>query len=66
MIAFGKKTTHVHFQDKYCNYKGVAKENRRIEDKDNNRLAIGAFEAAFCMVMGVTFIYEMCEEIIKK
>eukprot|EP00957_Ditylum_brightwellii_P055442 4200966-Ditylum_brightwellii.AAC.1 len=65
MIAFGMKTTLVHFQDKYYNYNGVVKENGGIENKDNNGLAIGAFEVAFFIDIGATYIYEMCKEIIK-
>eukprot|EP00957_Ditylum_brightwellii_P131006 9993053-Ditylum_brightwellii.AAC.1 len=66
MISFGMKTTLVCFQDKYYSYKEVMKENGRIEDEDNNGLAIGAFKAAFCVGMGATYVYEMYEEIIEK
>eukprot|EP00957_Ditylum_brightwellii_P101425 7729441-Ditylum_brightwellii.AAC.1 len=37
-----------------------------MEVEDNNELAIGAYEAAFCMDAAVTFVYEMCENIIDR
>eukprot|EP00957_Ditylum_brightwellii_P045851 3478550-Ditylum_brightwellii.AAC.1 len=66
MIAFDMQTVLIKFEDKYYNYKGVVKEDGRTEEKDDNTLAPGAFEAAFCMDTGATCIYEMCEEIIEK
>ena len=36
------------------------------ENEDNNGLAIGAFEAAFCADTSATYVYEMCESIIEK
>eukprot|EP00957_Ditylum_brightwellii_P063701 4834716-Ditylum_brightwellii.AAC.1 len=36
------------------------------ESKDDNGLAIEAFEAAFCADTGTAFVYEMCENIIGK
>eukprot|EP00957_Ditylum_brightwellii_P107396 8195023-Ditylum_brightwellii.AAC.1 len=48
MIAFGMKTTLVRFQDQYFNYKGVVGNDEEQNDEDNNGLAIGAFEVAFC------------------
>eukprot|EP00957_Ditylum_brightwellii_P197786 15067633-Ditylum_brightwellii.AAC.1 len=47
MIAFGMKTTLVRFQEEYYNYKGVVGNDIEDRSKDDNRLAIGAFEAAF-------------------
>eukprot|EP00957_Ditylum_brightwellii_P055086 4175090-Ditylum_brightwellii.AAC.1 len=66
MIAFRMKTTPVQFQDKYYNYKGVVGNATENGSKDDNGLAIGAFEAAFCVDTGATFVYEMCENIIGK
>eukprot|EP00957_Ditylum_brightwellii_P046459 3526279-Ditylum_brightwellii.AAC.1 len=51
MIAFGMKTTLVRFQDQYFNYNGVVGNEEEQNDEDNNGLAIGAFEAAFCTDM---------------
>eukprot|EP00957_Ditylum_brightwellii_P055787 4227407-Ditylum_brightwellii.AAC.1 len=48
MIAFGMKTTLVRFQDKYYNYKGVIGNDTEKGSEDDNGLAIGAFEVAFC------------------
>eukprot|EP00957_Ditylum_brightwellii_P186047 14165037-Ditylum_brightwellii.AAC.1 len=66
MIAFGMKTPLVQFQDQYFNYKGVVGNKEEQNDEDNNGLVIGAFEAAFCADTSATYIYEMCETIIKK
>eukprot|EP00957_Ditylum_brightwellii_P172959 13168090-Ditylum_brightwellii.AAC.1 len=37
-----------------------------MENEDNNGLAIGAHEAAFCVDAGATFVYEMCKNIIDR
>eukprot|EP00957_Ditylum_brightwellii_P039118 2957464-Ditylum_brightwellii.AAC.1 len=37
-----------------------------MANEDENSLAIRAFEVAFYMGMGATYIYEICEEIIEK
>eukprot|EP00957_Ditylum_brightwellii_P021202 1598352-Ditylum_brightwellii.AAC.1 len=66
MIAFGMKTTLVQFQDNYYNYKGVVGNDMVEASEDDNGLAIGAFESAFCADTGATFVYEMCENIIGK
>eukprot|EP00957_Ditylum_brightwellii_P003825 290534-Ditylum_brightwellii.AAC.1 len=66
MIAFGMKTILVRFQDKYYNYKGVVEEGSKTDNKNNNGLAIAAFESAFCADVGATCVYEMCENVIKK
>eukprot|EP00957_Ditylum_brightwellii_P000584 45073-Ditylum_brightwellii.AAC.1 len=58
--------TLVRFQDQYFNYKGVVGNEEEQHDEDNNRLAIGAFGVAFCADTGATYVYEMCEMIIKK
>eukprot|EP00957_Ditylum_brightwellii_P036518 2766062-Ditylum_brightwellii.AAC.1 len=55
MIAFGMKTTLVRFQGKYYNYKGVVGNGTVEASEDNNDLAIGAFEVAFCADTGATF-----------
>eukprot|EP00957_Ditylum_brightwellii_P153302 11667055-Ditylum_brightwellii.AAC.1 len=66
MIIFGMKTALVRFQDKYYNYKGVVWNDMEDGSKDDNGLAIEAFEAALCVDTGATFVYEMCENIIGK
>eukprot|EP00957_Ditylum_brightwellii_P060223 4573829-Ditylum_brightwellii.AAC.1 len=66
IIAFGMKTTLFQFQDQYYNYKGVVGSEEEEENEDNNGLAIGAFKAAFCTDTSTTYIYEMCESIIRK
>eukprot|EP00957_Ditylum_brightwellii_P089655 6827645-Ditylum_brightwellii.AAC.1 len=66
MIAFGMKTTLVRFQDEYYNYKGVVGSEEEQGNEDNNGLAIGAFEAAFCADTSATYVYEMCESVIEK
>jgi hypothetical protein len=66
MIAFGMKTTLVRFQDKYYNYKGVVGNDMGTATDDDNGLAIGAYEAAFCADASATFVYEMCENIFDK
>eukprot|EP00957_Ditylum_brightwellii_P137731 10499968-Ditylum_brightwellii.AAC.1 len=60
------KTTLVRFQDQYFNYKGDVGSEEEQNNEDNNGLAIGAFEAAFCADTSATYIYKMCETIIKK
>eukprot|EP00957_Ditylum_brightwellii_P174428 13280725-Ditylum_brightwellii.AAC.1 len=37
-----------------------------MDNKDTNGLAIGVFKSAFCADVGATYIYEICENIIKK
>eukprot|EP00957_Ditylum_brightwellii_P150809 11482776-Ditylum_brightwellii.AAC.1 len=64
MIAFGMKTTLVRFQDNYYNYKGVVENDTETTNDDDNGLAIGAYEAAFCADAGATFVYEICENIL--
>eukprot|EP00957_Ditylum_brightwellii_P095539 7277200-Ditylum_brightwellii.AAC.1 len=54
------------FQDQYFNYKGVVGNDEEQKDEDNNGLAIGAFEGAFCADTSATYVYEMCEAVIKK
>eukprot|EP00957_Ditylum_brightwellii_P176167 13414064-Ditylum_brightwellii.AAC.1 len=66
MIAFGMKTTLVHFNDKYCNDKGVEDEAAEIEEEDNNGLEFGAYEVAFCADLRATFVYKICERMIDK
>eukprot|EP00957_Ditylum_brightwellii_P139738 10648905-Ditylum_brightwellii.AAC.2 len=66
MIAFGMKTTLVQFQEEYYNYKGVVEDDMEGTSKDDNGLAIGAFEAVFCADTDVTYVYKMCENIIEK
>eukprot|EP00957_Ditylum_brightwellii_P131705 10045314-Ditylum_brightwellii.AAC.1 len=66
MIAFGMKTALVQFQDKYYNYKGVVGNDTEETIDDDNGLAIGAYEVAFCTDTGATFVYEMCKNILGK
>eukprot|EP00957_Ditylum_brightwellii_P096705 7365191-Ditylum_brightwellii.AAC.1 len=63
MVAFGMKTTLVQFQDKYYNYKGVVENDTEETNDDDNGLAIGAYEAAFCADTGATF--KTTEEVIR-
>eukprot|EP00957_Ditylum_brightwellii_P192812 14680801-Ditylum_brightwellii.AAC.1 len=58
--------TLVRFQDQYFNYRGVVGNEEEQNDEDNNGLAIGAFKVAFCADTSATYVYEMCETIIKK
>eukprot|EP00957_Ditylum_brightwellii_P200702 15299991-Ditylum_brightwellii.AAC.1 len=60
------KTTLVHFQDKHYNYKGVVGNDTEETNDDANRLAISAYEAAFCADTKATFVYEMCKNILGK
>eukprot|EP00957_Ditylum_brightwellii_P019434 1466154-Ditylum_brightwellii.AAC.1 len=55
MIAFGMKATLIIYCDEYFNYKGVVGENVNDDDEDENGLAIGAYEAAFCADVGATY-----------
>eukprot|EP00957_Ditylum_brightwellii_P143074 10901119-Ditylum_brightwellii.AAC.1 len=55
MIAFGMKTMLVCFQNRYYNYKGVVEEGSKMVNEDNNGLAIGAFESAFCADVALTY-----------
>eukprot|EP00957_Ditylum_brightwellii_P059405 4510422-Ditylum_brightwellii.AAC.1 len=64
MINFGMKTTLVRFQEDYYNYKGVVGNDTDETNDDNNGLAIGAFEAAFCAAASATNVYEMRKNII--
>eukprot|EP00957_Ditylum_brightwellii_P053541 4057095-Ditylum_brightwellii.AAC.1 len=66
MIAFGMKAILVCYQDEYFNYKGVVEEGMNDGDEDENGLAIGAYEAAFCADVGATYVYEMNENILNK
>ena len=66
MVAFGMKTMLICFQDKCFHYKEAMEEGNNKTNEDDNGLVIETFEAAFCAVMGETFVYEICEEIIKK
>eukprot|EP00957_Ditylum_brightwellii_P035672 2704652-Ditylum_brightwellii.AAC.1 len=66
MIAFGMKATLIRYQDEYFNYKGVTEEGVNDGDEDENRLVIGAYEAAFCADMGATYVYESNENILNK
>eukprot|EP00957_Ditylum_brightwellii_P078838 5994987-Ditylum_brightwellii.AAC.1 len=60
------KTTLVRFQDEYYNYKRVVGNDMVETNENDNSLAIGAFEVAFCADTGATYVYEMCENIIGK
>eukprot|EP00957_Ditylum_brightwellii_P052720 3996623-Ditylum_brightwellii.AAC.1 len=61
MIAFGIQTTLTRFKDRYFNYRGTAGEKENETDEDDNGLAIGSFEAAFCVDLCATYIFEMKE-----
>eukprot|EP00957_Ditylum_brightwellii_P020144 1519194-Ditylum_brightwellii.AAC.1 len=62
MIAFGMQTTLTRFKDRYFNYRGAGGGNRNEIDEDNNGLAIGSFEAAFCADLCATYIFKMQEQ----
>eukprot|EP00957_Ditylum_brightwellii_P009334 706349-Ditylum_brightwellii.AAC.1 len=66
MIAIEIKTMPIQFQDQYYNYKGVVNEDGDETNEDNNGLAIGAFELAFCTDISATYTYEICKEILTK
>eukprot|EP00957_Ditylum_brightwellii_P087547 6664570-Ditylum_brightwellii.AAC.1 len=66
MIAFGMKTAPVCFQDQYYNYKGVVNGDKNETNDDNNGLAIGAYESAFCTDISAVYAYKMCDEIFAK
>eukprot|EP00957_Ditylum_brightwellii_P210777 15365384-Ditylum_brightwellii.AAC.2 len=66
MIAFGMKSTLVCYKDEYFNYKGVVGGNDSDNDEDENGLAIGAYEEAFCANVGATNIYKMKRRIFNK
>eukprot|EP00957_Ditylum_brightwellii_P061847 4693551-Ditylum_brightwellii.AAC.1 len=66
MIAFGMKTMLIRFQDQYCSYKGVLGEDKMETNEDNNRLAFGAYESAFCADISATYTYKMCNDIFAK
>eukprot|EP00957_Ditylum_brightwellii_P046080 3496034-Ditylum_brightwellii.AAC.1 len=55
------QTTLTRFKDRYFNYKGASEGDGNEINKDNNSLAIGSFEAAFCMELCATYIFEMQE-----
>eukprot|EP00957_Ditylum_brightwellii_P172810 13155759-Ditylum_brightwellii.AAC.1 len=60
------KSTLIWHKDEYFNYKGVVGENKNDNDEDENGLAIGAYEAAFCADVGATYVYEMNRKILDK
>eukprot|EP00957_Ditylum_brightwellii_P052546 3984449-Ditylum_brightwellii.AAC.1 len=64
MAVFGMQTMLVHFQDHNYNYKGVVGGDKTETDEDNNELAIGAYESAFCTDISAT--YKMCNKIVTK
>eukprot|EP00957_Ditylum_brightwellii_P186639 14210089-Ditylum_brightwellii.AAC.1 len=66
MIAFGMKATLVCYHSEYFNYKGVVGESVNDGDKNENKSAIRAYEAAFCADVGATYVYEMNENILNK
>eukprot|EP00957_Ditylum_brightwellii_P210578 15365129-Ditylum_brightwellii.AAC.1 len=66
MIAFGMKATLICYQDEYFNYKGIVEENGVDGNKDENGLAIGGYESAFCVDVGATYVYKMNENILNK
>eukprot|EP00957_Ditylum_brightwellii_P049744 3772470-Ditylum_brightwellii.AAC.1 len=49
------------FKDQYFNYKGAAGEDNSEANADDNGLAIGLFESAFCADMCATYIFEIRE-----
>eukprot|EP00957_Ditylum_brightwellii_P055383 4197509-Ditylum_brightwellii.AAC.1 len=61
MIAFGMQTTLTRFKDGYFNCRGAAGGKENEIDEDDNGLAIGSFEAAFCADLCATYIFEMQE-----
>eukprot|EP00957_Ditylum_brightwellii_P030754 2330090-Ditylum_brightwellii.AAC.1 len=54
-IAFGMKVTLVCYHNEYFTYKGVVEESMTDGDKDENGLAIRAYEAAFCADVEATY-----------
>eukprot|EP00957_Ditylum_brightwellii_P108870 8304507-Ditylum_brightwellii.AAC.1 len=68
MIAFGMKTTLVRYKDEYYNYKGVVEVGSENEEQseDENGLAIGAYEAAFCADVSTAYVYKKSEKLLKK
>eukprot|EP00957_Ditylum_brightwellii_P141554 10784152-Ditylum_brightwellii.AAC.1 len=48
-------------KDRYFNYKGAAGGDDNEINEDDNGLAIGSFEAAFCTDLCATYIFEMQE-----
>eukprot|EP00957_Ditylum_brightwellii_P013067 986912-Ditylum_brightwellii.AAC.2 len=66
MIAFRMKSTLIGYKDEYFNYKGVVGENKNDNNEDENGLAIGAYEAAFCADVGATYVYKMNRKILDK
>eukprot|EP00957_Ditylum_brightwellii_P194238 14793708-Ditylum_brightwellii.AAC.1 len=56
----------VSFQDRYYNYKGVVEKGSKTDNKEDNGLAIRAFESAFCADVAAMYVHEMCENIINK
>eukprot|EP00957_Ditylum_brightwellii_P112524 8578278-Ditylum_brightwellii.AAC.1 len=66
MITFGMQTTLVRFQYQYYNYKGVVAGDKTEANEDNNGLAIGAYESAFCADISATYTYDMCDKIFAK
>ena len=66
MTAFGMKATLICYQDEYFNYKGIVEENGVDGNKDENGLAIGGYESAFCLDVGATYVYKMNEKILNK
>eukprot|EP00957_Ditylum_brightwellii_P049258 3737799-Ditylum_brightwellii.AAC.1 len=63
MITFGMKTTLVRFQDQYYNYKGAVDWDKTETNEDDNWLANGAYELAFCTDIHT---YKMCNKIYTK
>eukprot|EP00957_Ditylum_brightwellii_P197447 15043644-Ditylum_brightwellii.AAC.1 len=55
MIAFRMNATLICYRDGYFNYKGVVEENRIDGNEDENGLAIGGYESAFCANVGATY-----------
>eukprot|EP00957_Ditylum_brightwellii_P088440 6736322-Ditylum_brightwellii.AAC.1 len=50
----------VQFQSQYYNYKGVVNNGEEETNEDNNGLAIGTFQSAFCADISTTYTYRMC------
>eukprot|EP00957_Ditylum_brightwellii_P139447 10627750-Ditylum_brightwellii.AAC.1 len=63
---FGMQTTLVCFQDQYYNYKGVVGGDEMEANEDDNGLAIGTYESAFCADISATYTYKMCDKIFAK
>eukprot|EP00957_Ditylum_brightwellii_P211192 15365871-Ditylum_brightwellii.AAC.2 len=66
MIAFGMQTMLIWFQDQYYNYKGVVGGDETKSNEDDNGLAIGAYELAFCADISATYTYKMFDQILTK